>query len=234
MNKAFITLMVVSICGGHVLAQVPGDGIPDVYLFWRPAITTVNSSVGPVSRPFGTVLLDTDGNDVVAELLEGPDLTNSPDNGNYLTGATAYLPDPHFPPFFASSWVDGYINGQSQFIRTSPLDTEGFVGVIGEYDDPIGFFPNLGLGHFDGCPSDFGNITIATNAGQVFSTADGTMGHVGPILLGGPPCVPEPSSLSLVLIGLLATRVCLVRIPGAMPTLLYTSRKRDGPTAKDG
>jgi hypothetical protein len=146
------------------------------------------------------LLLDTDGTDVIAILIEGPDVTNSPDNGNYLTGSTAFLPDPNAPPpLFASSWTNGYVNGLSQFIRTNPLDTDGFVGVIGEYDDPFGIFPLLGLAHYDGCPEDFGDVIIATDSGQIFSTENGTMAGVGPILLGGPPCVPEPTSLVLVL-----------------------------------
>ena len=175
----YIVLFVALSCG-TIDGQQPGDGIPDLYLFWTfpdgsPAIESVQTSIGTVSRPPGTILLDTD----------------------YLTGATASLPDPTAgAPLFASSWTTGYINNRSQYIRTNPLDTDGFVGVIGEYEDPFGIFPMLGLAHYDGCPEDFGQVIVATNKmGEL--TAD-----VGPILLGGPGCVPEPCGYALVLVAM--------------------------------
>lgn len=73
---------------------VPGDGLADFYYFGSnsgPATT----SIGEIERPVGTLLLDTDGADIVAIIVGGDDVvTNAPDDGNHLTGGTEFLPDP--------------------------------------------------------------------------------------------------------------------------------------------
>lgn len=180
------------ICPSISLAQFPGDGLPDVYAVVEGG-ETFNTSVGFITRPIGTLIVDTDGNDMVALLIEGPDVTSPPDDGNWLAGSSAFLPDKNAgAPLFASNWTIGYIQGLNQYIRTNPLDTDGFIGVIGVYPDPFEIFPNLGLAPV-GDPNDFiGNTVIfeTSNMGgfdnlQVWPTPEPTtMSLVGMALLG--------------------------------------------------
>ena len=135
---------------------------------------------------------------MVAVLIGGPDSVTTE-----LAGATASLPDPNNPPFNASNWTAGYIAGKKQFIRTNPLSTLGFQGVIGEYTDTFGIFPDFGLANYGAGATFNANITgnggmwqiqYATNAGLEFFT------NVTPVL------VPEPSVLSLL--GLAVAGLC--------------------------
>ena len=171
------------------VSGVPGDGIPDVY-YWSQAGATAMTSAGAITRPVGTLLVDTDGTDMVAVLIGGPDSVTTE-----LAGATASLPDPNNPPFNASNWTAGYIAGKKQFIRTNPLNTLGFVGVIGEYTDTFGIFPDNGLANYGTGVTFTSNISgnggmwqvqYATNAGLEFFT------NVTPVV------VPEPTALSLL------------------------------------
>ncbi len=143
--------------------------MPDLYYSHGDNVV-FSTSARPVTYPFGTILLDTDGIDVVAVIVDSPDLIAPCSSPGYLCGATSSLPDPNFPPFNNSSWTTGYTNDRSQWIRTNPLNTLGFVGVIGEYTDPFGIFPDFGLAFFDGGGGDFsgfGSARFATNAGPV-------------------------------------------------------------------
>ena len=103
----------------------PGDGIPDFYYFAEDA--TVMMSSGPVTRAAGHMIVDTDGTDLVAMLVGGPDVTMSCGlcTGMNLPGID-YLAN-------VSTWFVGYSpNGRTEWIRANPLQGRGFVGVIGE------------------------------------------------------------------------------------------------------
>lgn len=199
---SFVLGCIVCLAGiaqGQV-SGVPGDGVPDLYYFTADGLTAI-TSVGPITRPLGTVLMDTDGTDMVAVLIGGPD-------GVHELGAgpsNSSLPDPNAPPFFASSWTNGFIADKEQFIRTNPLTGDGFRGVIGEYTDQFGIFPDLGLANYgagaqfiknvDDGTGTMWEVQYATNASGVFFT------NVTPVV------IPEPgamSLLSLAAFGLLA------------------------------
>ena len=180
--------------------RVIGDGVPDV-IEVSEGFETFLTSVGEITRPAGCLIVDTDGADMVALSIEGTNvIDNLPDNGNYLTGATAFLPDPLAPPMFASSWVDEYIVGRNQWTRTSPMDTDGFVGVVGEHSsDPFGLFPNLCLATIDAFAGQShvgSNVIFETSAMGRFATKEGTMGPVY-------STVPEPIPTRLFAIALL-------------------------------
>jgi hypothetical protein len=76
-----LALLLLSLPFHLTFAQVPGDGIPDVYLATSDFLP-IFTSVGEITRSPGTIVVDTDGNDLVALLIEGPDvLATTPDNG---------------------------------------------------------------------------------------------------------------------------------------------------------
>ena len=94
-------------------------------------------------------------------------------------------------PLFSSDWTYGFINGASQWVRTNPLDTDGFVGVVGEYDDAFGIFPDLGVANY--------------GAGATFSRrnwfglgSDVCNEFVRHLLTNVTRVIPEPTSLSLL------------------------------------
>ena len=129
------------------------------------------------------------------------------DDGNYLIGQTAFLPDPQAPaPLMASSWSAGYNPNGNQWIRTNPLDTEGFSGVVGMHEsDPFSIFPNLAIADFglgfqfeatiDDGQGGMWEVTTATNGGTSFFTNVAT-------------CYPpEPNSIALLLWGLVAVKL---------------------------
>ncbi|MHC4992730.1 MAG: hypothetical protein ACYTGC_17300, partial [Planctomycetota bacterium] len=194
-----MTGVIALLVGGTASAQVsgtPGDGIPDVYYFPADGLT-VNTSVGVVGRPGGTLLLDTDGVDVVVILVAGP---NGIPGCDLCDGG--FLPDPNNPPFFASNWTMGFAAGSTQWVRTNPFIGPGYVGVVGEDDDPNNLgFPDHGLtnygpglsdadfpGSFDGgrsvlIASDSGahvttNVTVVSVCGD--SDGDGVCDDVDP------------------------------------------------------
>ena len=128
-------------------AQIPGDGIPDIY--YNPSTSPFNifTSAGAVTLGPGEMTVDTDGQDMVTVLIgSGIDVTSMPTNGTSVGCGlcdNGFLPDPFAAPFFVSNWTTGTIAGSNQWVRTSPLTTPGFVGVIGEYDDPGDIFPDV-------------------------------------------------------------------------------------------
>ena len=114
--------------GGYeeaVESGVPGDSIIDFYYF--PVAATIDTSIGPVSQPGGTMLVDTDGVDLVVMSIGGPDVSVSGcslcDGGN-LPGMDATGD--------ASTWTVGRSAGRTEWIRTNPLIGTGFRGVVGE------------------------------------------------------------------------------------------------------
>ena len=111
-RRSHLVALCVMLLAHIASAQIPGDGIPDVYRM-LPGFETILTSVGEITRPAGTIIVDTDGHEMVAILIEGPDIiTNAADDGSYLIGATAFLPDPNVaPPVQASPWSGGYLPG---------------------------------------------------------------------------------------------------------------------------
>ena len=181
-TRISIVLICVGIIAGFASAQVPGDFVPDVYYFNGNGVPC-NTSLGLLNRPAGTVIVDADGTDMVAVIIGGADvISGQVDDGSYLVGATAFLPGPMAPaPLMASSWSAGANPNGNQWIRTNPLDTEGFTGVIGETpDDPFSIFPNVGLADFglgfpfeatlDDGSGGMWEVTTSTNGGDSFFT----------------------------------------------------------------
>jgi hypothetical protein len=204
----------VAMFAGVVSAQ-PGDGLPDVYYFNMDGQSTM-TSFGEVSRPGGTMLVDTDGTafDMVAIFIGGPNVTPSGSNTLDLADGD------HLPMssdcFTASTWTVGFSpvgGGSTQWIRTNPLTTDGFKGVIGTgyfttpgdtqqnhwcadfppfLDYPTNGLANYGLGLTEddflkifgpGGEGQF-SVQIATDDGRSYFT-DVTI-------------VPEPATLSLL------------------------------------
>lgn len=202
--KLFLALICVALLANASFAQQPGDGIPDIYCFGFAG--TIPTSAGDVTRPAGTVLVDTDGQDMVALLIEGPNIFDTtPDDGNWLFGSTARLPDPNAsPPLFSSDWTTGYIAGKSQWVRTNPLDTDGFVGVIGEYGDPFEIFPDLGVGRFiSGSGGAFDVIFATSESGTFASNPEPGQMQMSPLY----GCIPEPATTSLLGLAILGMLV---------------------------
>lgn len=191
---------------GTVSAQVPGDGIPDLYYFPADGLT-VATSEGDLSLPAGWLTIDTDGNDMVALLVSGPDAEPQLGAGTGCDKATGLcdggsLPDPLAPPFNISSWSFGRSAGSNQWIRGNPLNTTGFQGIVGEPygdGDPFDLYPdtglvNLGAGlteadfplifNSDGGEGGSRNAVFANNAGD----------DLGLLVT----VVPEPSALGLL------------------------------------
>jgi hypothetical protein len=129
MNKSTSRVVVAAVfamamMSGVATAQVPGDGIPDVYYF--PTDGEVMTSQGMISRPAGDLTLDTDGADIVAFFVGGADVSTSGCNlcdGNNLPGTDALAG--------TSAWTVGFSAGSVQYIRTNPLSGTGFRGVVG-------------------------------------------------------------------------------------------------------
>lgn len=211
-SKVVLTLFCLALFAGITNAQfeerIIGDGVPDVIEVVE-GFETFMTSIGVLTRDVGTLLIDTDGADMVALLVEGPDVvTTAPNCGCWLTGDTAFLPDPNAgAPLFASNWTGGYIQGLNQWIRTNPLEGDGFIGVVGAHaDDPFSIFPNEGLSTLDLTPGEsmVGNpVIFETSTMGGFETALNTMGAVYP------SGVPEPGTMSLfgmALLGLIGLR----------------------------
>lgn len=197
LTRISIVLTCVVLFAGFASAQIPGDGLPDVYYFAEDGLSAT-TSLGPISRPGGTVIVDTDGTDMVAVIIGGQDaITGAVDDGSYLIGDSNRLPDPDAgAPLFASDWTAGVNPNGNQFIRTNPLDTDGFVGVVGEHlDDPFNLFPNVGLIDF-GLGAQF-DSTIDDGTGTMWEVTTATSGGAS-FFTNVTPVVPEPSSLALL------------------------------------
>ena len=127
----------------------------------------------------GIMNVDSQGVDLVAVFIEGPDATGI---CNLCDGMQLPAEDPD--GFDASTWTLGFINGSSQWIRTNPLQGRGFVGVIAEDfidgdgvtqpwpDDfpPFLDFPDEGRGiaqyPLGTTCDDFGLVTFASDDGS--------------------------------------------------------------------
>ncbi len=162
-----------------------------VYYFPTDGLTAT-TSVGDISLPAGTLTVDTEGLDMVTLLVAGPNgVTNCDlcDNG--------FLPDPGNPPFFVSTWTQGFISGSTQWIRTAPLQGPGYVGVVGQDANPNGFFPDFGLTNLGPglTQADFPQLfaSKAEGGGSFLFATDQALEVVGNVII-----VPEPASFSLL------------------------------------
>lgn len=141
LRKLALVCSAVLLAAGSAFAQesgMPGDGIPDFYYFSMDGLTAA-TSMGDVSRPAGTLLLDTDGFDggVVAMLVGGPNVSVAPgcDLCNNQQLPTSSLS--------GDTYTVGFAAGSTQWVRTSPLSGRGFLGVIGTgYTDNTGAVQN--------------------------------------------------------------------------------------------
>ena len=116
---------------------MPGDGVPDLYYFSQDGLT-VDTSFGMVSRPAGVMLLDSDGFDINAVLIGGPDVSTplvSLGDGNVGCYLCEGMNLPQTSATSAGTYTVGYggvvPTGSTQWIRTSPLQGSGFIGVVG-------------------------------------------------------------------------------------------------------
>ena len=208
----FLAIAIAATVCGWASAQTPGDGVPDFYYF--AADGTVATSFGDVSRSAGTMLVDTDGFDLVAMFIGGADVS--------VTGC--FLCDgmnlPATSDTDASTWTVGESNGSTQWIRTNPLQSRGFVGVISEgyvdgsdmnQDWPDDFAPFLdfpdagtGLAMYDAglTEADFPKVFSPTESGGSFNVqyAQDTPGE---FFTNVTIVVPEPGTWGLLGLGML-------------------------------
>lgn len=172
---------------------VPGDGILDAYYF--PSDGHILTSQGMITRPAGTLTVDTDGSDMIAILIGGQDVSAEPLCDLCNNGA---IFDPNAIGFPLSSWVVGYVNESSQWIRISPLDAQGFDGVLGETfvpnPDPNNSYPAFGL-------ADYGAGLGEDDFPKVFADGDGRnwnvvyAGNNNGTWYTNVTVVPEPAAL---------------------------------------
>jgi hypothetical protein len=147
-------LLLASVAWSQI-SGFPGDGIPDIY--YSQFGGTVQTSIGPISLPAGWLTVDTDGSDMVTILIGGAlDVATVGPTDGVTPGCdlcnNGSLPDPNNPPFNFSSWTTGFINGSNQWVRTAPLTTTGYQGVIGQDPDPFDIFPDTGLAFYGSNP----------------------------------------------------------------------------------
>ncbi len=200
------------------VSGVPGDGIPDFYYFPSDGLT-VPTSFGPVSRPVGTMLMDTDGFDVNAVLIAGLDVTTRSLGCDLCEGMNL----PQTSATSAGTYTVGYggaaPNGSSQWIRTSPLQGSGFIGVIGTgFLDgngvpqpwPADFppfldFPSLGLANYGpGLSGDDFPRIFNDGLSEALWSIRVASGATGQALFTNVANAPEPTSGLLSLLGLVA------------------------------
>ncbi len=168
-------LAAVALFVGISVGQVgiSGDGIPDVYYFANSG--SVLTSMGTISRPAGTLVLDTDGIDMVALLVGGPNVS--------LAGCLL-CDDEDLPGIDivanVGTYTVGFANGATQWVRTAPLQALGFRGVVGTgYIDgggatqswPAVDFPQDGL-------ADYGGGLMDSDFVKVFDDGAGTFRSV--------------------------------------------------------
>ena len=67
--KLSLALICLTLWQAVSFAQVPGDGIPDIYYFVDGS--TAQTSIGEVALPAGWLTVDTDGTDMVTILIGG-------------------------------------------------------------------------------------------------------------------------------------------------------------------
>jgi hypothetical protein len=131
----FCCVVLFAACAAH--AQVPGDGVPDLYYFSQDGLMA-DTSFGMITRPAGVMVLDSDGFDVNAVLIAGADVTTplvTLGDGNVGCYLCEGMNLPQTSATSAGTYTVGYGGvvpmGSSQWIRTSPLQGSGFIGVVG-------------------------------------------------------------------------------------------------------
>jgi len=127
----------VVLFAGFASAQVVGDGIPDVYYFQGDG-SSVNTSFGTVTRPAGTLLLDTDVNaqgefsyDVVAVLVSGPNVSTPASGCDICDNFRLPTGSPTSAIVAGGTYTVGFGGSSTQWVRTNPLSGLGFRGVVG-------------------------------------------------------------------------------------------------------
>ncbi|MEM8681330.1 MAG: Ig-like domain-containing protein [Planctomycetota bacterium] len=159
-------------------------GVWGFSLIWVSSLTWGQFPTANYDPVTGIMSIDSDGIDLVAVFIEGPDVSQGM-GCNLCDGMNLPAEDPS--GFDASSWTLGFINGSSQWIRTNPLQGRGFVGTIADSfidgtgntqpwpDDfpPFLDFPDVGGGianYGSGLSlGDFGLVTFASDDGSVYT-----------------------------------------------------------------
>lgn len=116
------TLLTCGQPGYAQLSGMPGDGIPDLYYFSQDGLMA-ETSFGAVSRPAGTMLLDTDFRAFSGLAIAGPDVLSAP---SCETCDGAQLPVTNTSGVL---YTVGSALGVSQWINGGL--SRGFSGVIG-------------------------------------------------------------------------------------------------------
>jgi hypothetical protein len=221
-------IMFAAMAANGQVSGVPGDGIPDLYYFQTDGLMAM-TSLGPISRPGGSMVLDADGYDTVAVLIAGKDVSTDVLGCDLCDGMNL----PQDSATSAGTFTVGYggvaPNGSSQWIRTAPLQGTGFRGVVGtgfidsgdaQQPWPADFppfldYPDLGLANYgtgltdadfplffdDGTSNALWSVRVAANANPPIYT------NVTVI-----PGIPEPSAGLLGMVGLALTGMIRRRI----------------------
>ncbi len=221
-----VASLLLSACVANAqVSGTPGDGIPDFYYFSQDGLFA-DTTFGQITRPAGTLTVDSDGFDINAMLVGGANVSLPP--ACDLCEGPPAGPGPNNLPESSATQAGTYTvgyggvvpTGSSQWIRTSPLQGRGFVGVIGtgfvnssgvQQPWPSDFppflaFPQLGLANYGPglTDADFPQVfndgaTDATWSVRVASGATGAALFTNVTVL-----VPEPTSGLLSVLGLAA------------------------------
>ena len=210
----FTFFLCAALCASVVSAQVPGDGLPDVYYFDVDS-GPVMTSIGEITRPVGTLTVDADGYDLIAIFIGGAEFGNPaaspPANQGVDVGCdlcdSELLPDPNSN---FSGWSVGSIAGsmETQWSRTFPLDGPGYLGVIGS--DPAGAFNQAMHGLANYGPGATFIPTYDDGSGEALFEVlldDNQSGNQRFTNVTVVPPVPEPATSAMAILGALLLSV---------------------------
>lgn len=139
-SSVFSGLVLIAGLAAQVNGQVTGDGTPDLYYFQGPGDSSVMTSMGLVTRPAGTLLLDSDRDaagsfvyDIAAVLVSGPDVSLPGGNTgcDICNGYRLPTGSSTGSPVAGADITVGFAAGSTQWIRTNPLSGVSYRGVVG-------------------------------------------------------------------------------------------------------